>query len=243
MQQFAQDTIDTPAIYPAGIFISYGIGPYSVRDDYISKERYSGLLPYYNVEWVHFKKKNGYRLQFEYRITQDISNNNISADAQQFSFNQDFIYSIGNFPLFSSPVYAYLGPSVQAFYYEIQYRFADPGTFISPVTNGVIGSLGVNAALVYKVNRKFLAEAFLRSNLISVTGKKINDDEHPNESNPALLTMVTATKLDLELSFRYYMLERLSVSLGYKFDLSRINKWDPYSAVSNSLIIGLNVRI
>ena len=242
LQTPAQDTINHKTSFPSGIFLGYGQGLYAVKDEYISKEKYSGTMPYYNVEWVRFRERNGYRLEFEYWKTTDISNNKISAEAQQFNFNQDFIYPIGNFPLFSRNVYAYLGPSVQLFYYEIYYHFVSPGTFISPTTFGIIGSLGINTEFIYQVHDKLKVEGFLRSNLISFSGKKIDEDKYVNESSPTLLTVFTATKLDVDLSLRYYLIDRVSVSLGYRFDLSRINKWDPYIAASNNIIVSINFR-
>ena len=200
-------------------------------------------MPYYNLEWVRFHNKNGYRLEFEYWKTTDISNNKISAEAQQFNFNQDFFYPIGNFSLFSKSVYAYLGPSVQFFYYEIYYHFVSPGTFISPTTRGTIGSLGINTDIIYHVNNRLKVEAFLRSNLISIAGKKIDERKYEDKTSPALLSVFTATRLDADLSLRYYPIKRVSLSLGYRFDLSRINKWDPYMAASNYIIISINFRI
>ena len=79
----AQDTIDYKTVFPSGISVGYGQGLYSVKDEYISKEKYSGTLPYFNIEWVRFHNKNGYRLEFEYRKSTNITNNNMSAEAQQ----------------------------------------------------------------------------------------------------------------------------------------------------------------
>jgi len=236
----AQDSLSYNTVFPHGIFIGYGQGSYTVRDEYISKERYSGIMPYYKVEWVRFKERNGYRLEFEYWKSTDISNNNISAEAQQFIFNQDFIYPIGKFSLFSRSVYAYLGPSVQLFYYEIYYHFVSPGTFISPGTNGAIGSLGVNAEIIYQAGNKLNVESSLHSNLISLSGKEVDVQKYSDESCPALLPFFTATKFDFDLSVRYYLINKISLCLGYKFDFSRINKWDPYIAASGNVIMSLN---
>ena len=243
LQVPAQDTLNYKTGFPSGISVDCGLGSYSVKDEYISREKYSGTLPYINVEWVRFHNKSAYRLEFEYRYSGKISNNNISAEVRQFVFNQDFIYPVGNFRLFSRSVYAYLGPSAQFFYYDICYNFASPGTFISPKTFGIIGSLGINAELICHVNNKLKVEGLLRSNLISFSGKEIDERKYEDESGPTLLSLFTATKSDFNLSVRYYPADRFSISLGYKFDLSSINKWDPYIAASNSVIISLNYKL
>ncbi|MFC2126575.1 hypothetical protein ACFLU5_17430 [Bacteroidota bacterium] len=239
-KSFGQDSINYKAVFPTGISVKLGLGSFSLKDEYISNEEYSCTMPYLNINWVRFHSKNAYRLELEYRYSENISNNNISALGGQAVFNQDFIYPIGNFSLFSRNVYAYLGPSVQVFYYEYLYHFVIPGTFISPETSGLIGSLGINTQFIYPISQKLGIEAFLRSNLISITGKEHDEMEFEGETNPALVSVFTATKFDFDLSARYYLFKRFSASLGYKFDLSRINKWDPYITASNSLNFSMN---
>ena len=142
--------------------------------------------------------------------------------------------------MFSKNVYSYLGPSFQFFFYDIDYNFAQPGTFISPNTFGIIGSLGVNSEFICPVNKKLRIEGLLRSNLLSFSGKKMDEYKYADESSPSLLSVITATKIDCDISVRYYLANRISTSLGYKFDMVRINKWDPYIAACNSLIISVN---
>ena len=236
----AQDTVDNETVFPSGIFVGYGLGSYSVKDEYISKEEYSGTLPCFNVEWVRLHDKCAYRLGFEYRNSGDIANNNMSARVGQFTFNQDFIYFIGSFPIFSRSIYAYVGPSAQFFYYDVNYNFADPGTFIDPKTFGLMGSLGINTEYIYQFNNKLSAESFLRLNLISFTTKDNDEQKYGDESNPTLTSVFTATKLDFSVSVRYYLVRNVSVSLGYRFDFSRIDKWDPYIAASNNFLTSLS---
>jgi len=235
-----QETINNKTVFPSGISVGYGQGLYSVKDEYISKEKYSGTLPYLNLEWVRFHNKNAYRLEFEYRNSANIKNNRISAEVMQFVFNQDFIYPVGNFPLLSRNVYAYLGPSAQFFFYNIKYNFGQPGTFISPKTFGIIGSLAINTEFIYLVNKKLRIEGLIRSNLLSFSGKDYDERKYEDEPGPSLLSVFTATKFDFDLSVRYYLKKRVSAALRYKFDLIRIHKWDPYIASSNNLIISLN---
>lgn len=235
-----QDTLNNKTVFPSGILIGYGQGLFSVKDEYISKEKYSGTLPYLNVEWMRFHNKNAYRLEFEYRKSTNIENNKISAEVLQFVFNQDYIYPIGNFLLLSRNVYAYLGPSAQFFFYNIKYNFGQPGTFISPKTFGIIGSLAVNTEFICPVNKKLMIEGLIRLNLLSFSGKDYDERIYENEPGPTLLSVFTATKFDFDLSIRYYLINKVSVALRYRFDLLRIHKWDPYIASSNNLIISLN---
>lgn len=235
-----QDSIDHKAIFPSGISLGYGLGYYSVQDEYISDETYSGTLPHLNLEWIRFHNKIGYRLEFEYQTSGNISNNNISANVMQFVFNQDFAFPVGSFPILSKRVYTYLGPSAQFFYYDIKYNFGQPGTFISPNTFGIIGSLGINGEFIFPVNEKLRIEGLLRSNLLSFSGKKIDEYKYEDEPSPTLLSVITATKMDGNIDIRYTIIRRFSATIGYKFDLLRIHKWDPYIAASNSLVLSIN---
>lgn len=239
IQLSGQDTTDYRILFPSGISAGYGQGLYSVKDEFISDQKYSGTLPYFNVQWVRFHHQNGYRLEFEYRISDNIKNNNISAEAKQFAFNQDFFYPVGSFSMLSKNMYIFLGPSLQYFYYDIIYNFVQPGTFIKSKTFGSIGSLGVNAAFVYQINTRLKINGSLRSNLFSVAGKII-DEEVYEETSPRFFTFFTGTKFDFDFYIHYFLFHKISVSMGYKFDLSRINKWDPYIAASNNLVFSLN---
>ena len=239
-QTSAQNMVNYKTVFPTGIFVGCGLGSYSVKDEYISSEKYSGTMPYFNVAWVRFHDTNAYRLEFEYRNSSKISNNKISAKVGQFTFNQDFIYSLGNVSIYSRNLYAYLGPSVQLFYYDINYNFATPGTFISAKTFGLIGSLGINLEFIYQFNTKLLMESFLHLNLISFCIKDNDEQKYGDESSPTLISVLTATKFDYTLAVRYYLFNNVSISLGYRFDLSRIDKWDPYIAASNNFITSLN---
>lgn len=64
VESSGQDTINYKTVFPTGISIGYGQGIISVKDEYISKEKYSGTVPYFNIEWVRFRNKNAYRLEF-----------------------------------------------------------------------------------------------------------------------------------------------------------------------------------
>ena len=89
---------------------------------------------------------------------------------------------------------------------------------------------------------KLRVEGILRSNLLSFSGKNNDEKKFKNESNPTFLSVFTATKFDCDLNIRYYLAHRLSAALGYNFDLLRIDKWDPFIAASNSLIISINYK-
>jgi hypothetical protein len=76
---------------------------------------------------------------------------------------------------------------------------------------------------------------------LSYTTKKVDKQEYEG-SNTAILSPYRVNKLDLKLSLNYTPAKRISLSLGYIFDLSRINNWEPYIAASNSLVLNFNFK-
>jgi hypothetical protein len=91
-----QDASNPEIIFPSGVSLGFGLGLFSVRDEYISDEKYSGTLPYMNLEWMRFRARSAYHLEVEYQQSANIANNNISAEVMQFVFNQDYIYPVGS---------------------------------------------------------------------------------------------------------------------------------------------------
>jgi hypothetical protein len=83
-------------------------------------------------------------------------------------------------------------------------------------------------------------ECLLRLNLLSFCFKDNDEHKYGDESSPTLSTVLTATKFDYTLAVRYYLISNVSISLGYRFDFSRIDKWDPYIAASNNFLTSLN---
>lgn len=94
VESSGQDTLHYPNLYPEGISIEYGMGSYSVKDEYISKEKYSGTLPYYSFGWARKHNKYVYRLEMAYRNSNDLYNYNVSTEINWFTLNQRFLYPL-----------------------------------------------------------------------------------------------------------------------------------------------------
>ena len=65
------------------------------------------------------------------------------------------------------------------------------------------------------------------------------DNEEDVQSGAKLLTLFYGLNASFDLGARYYLMDRLSVKLAYKFELIRISAWDPLLSASDNLIIGL----
>ncbi len=126
---FGQDVQDSETVFPNGITIDYGMGSYSVRDEIISKEKYSGAFPYFAARWSRIHEKDGYCLGLEFRSSEKISNHNIDAQIIQFSLYRDYFYRVGKFSLFSKHVYAFLSPTPEFYFYYNQPNISRNGLY------------------------------------------------------------------------------------------------------------------
>ena len=99
----------------------------------------------------------------------------------------------------------------------------------------------MNAECIYPVNKKFQTESSLRFTLLSVGGRVI-DNEEDDQSPARLLTLLSGLHSSFDLGARYYFISRLSVNLAYRFELTRISKWEPLFVASDNVIIGMTYR-
>ena len=106
-----QDSQFPVSLYPEGITVSYGIGSYSLIDEYISGERYSGGLPLLSINWARLHDRYTYQLELEYRGSQGIENYNVSTGITQFTLNQGFLYPLKKSSLFRKDLYDLIMPS------------------------------------------------------------------------------------------------------------------------------------
>ncbi len=139
---------------PAGISLEYGVGNYANTDKYISREKYSGILPYTKVGWINQHNNYIYNLGFEYRQSSMVENYNVSADITQFSLNQGFLYKLPKFSLFQRDVYTYLGPSIELFVFDNKQNIAVSG-FDYAHSFATLFSLGFNSEFYYPISNNF----------------------------------------------------------------------------------------
>ena len=106
-----QETANDQSIYPTGVTLKYGYGFYSLRDNYISGEKYSGGLPYLSFGWARSHAKYVYRFDMDFRNSDNICNHNVSTDIYQFKLNQGFLYPLERVNLFRKDLCFWIGPA------------------------------------------------------------------------------------------------------------------------------------
>lgn len=233
----AQDSLIYKTNFPEGITLEYGFGDFAVTDEFISKEKYSGTLPYYKVGWANQHESYIYHLGFEYRFSSDIKNYNVSADVYQFSLNQGFLYSLPEFSLFSKDVYTFLGPSTELFFYYNKQNIAVAG-FDYAQSFAALFSLGISSELIYPLWSNFNVESSLSFSILSL-GLRMVDDEETDASPAKPLTLFSGLNASFRLGARYYLFDNLSVKAAYLFHLTRISSWELLLSASDNLVLTL----
>ena len=176
----------------------------------------------------------------EYRNSNDISNHNVSTDIYQFTLNQGFLYPLKKMTLFNNDLYIWLGPSVDFFFYYSKPDIAVSG-FDYAQSFAILFAAGFNADVIYPLKPNFQLESSISLTVLSL-GFRMVDGEEDNQSPVNPLTLFSGLNSSFDFGARYYLFNRLSVKLAYKFELTRISAWDPLLSASDNLIISLTYR-
>jgi len=236
-QVLGQDSLSYLNIFPAGISFKYGIGNYSIKDEYISKEKYSGKLPYFSIGWARNHNKYVYWLEMEYRNSDAIKNNNVSTNITQFTLNQGFLYSLKKGELFKKELYLWLGPSTELFFFYNKQNIAVAG-FDYSQSFAALFSAGINIFGTYSLNHKFLIGFSLDLSVLSLGFRSV-DNEEDDQTPVKLLTLFSGINSSFDLGIHYDVFDKLSIKAGYKFELCRISAWNPLISTSDNLMLGL----
>ncbi len=234
----SQNLNDYSAPVNKGIAINYGYGGYSVKDEYISTEKYSGHLPFFSLSWGNRHNKYGYTLEFEYRYSDEVDNFNVSTSITQFSINQGFIYPLKR-PLFlGNEMDLWIGPDVGLFVFANDQNIAVDGFEYSLSFAGLF-STGIKIVALYPVGNKLFIKSALNTSLLSF-GYRMVDSEEDDRSPVKLLTFLSGSNSSFDLGIGYRIFGKLSLNTAYRFELFRISSWDPVISASDNMIVGFN---
>lgn len=231
---FGQDSEKGKILFASGITVEYGIGNYAVTDEYISKEKYSGSLPFYKLSWTNPHQSYIYHLSMSFQNSSKIKSNNVSAEIIQFTFKQGFSYALPEFKVFGNDIYVYIGPSTELFLYYNKPKIAVSG-FDYAQSSAMLISGNLNSSLYYPLSENFFFESSLDFSLLSL-GFRLVDSEESDESPARILTVFSGTNVNFSFGARYYMFDNLSLKAAYNFHLTRISSWEPLLAACDNLI-------
>lgn len=230
--------------FPNSVYFETGWGYASIRDEFISKERYSGLLPSLSVRWSRFDEKNAWSLGLGYSRSTRIKNHNVSAEIAQFCLDLDILYPVGRPVLFSRDLSVYLGPSSELFLHVRRQNIAGGGlALFDAYSFASLFSLAVKTQVIYPVRPRLQLVGSVRLTVVSL-GARIVDPNREDKASPVkLLTPASGLNGSGDLVLGYMFLRRLSVAVGYRLQVMRITAWDPILSATDTLIAGLSLTI
>ena len=233
-------------VYPKGLNIDYGAGRFAVQDDFFSREKYSGTMPYFKIGWSRFHGNRAFQLSLKYGSSSQIKNNAMAANVMHFSLEWNYLYPVGTFSLFSKKVYAYLGPYAEFYTYYNRLNFARDGIFLD-FSFATLFSLGVHPMFIMPIKEKLQFESSVQMNAFSVVIRMpqiiVEDNNDDDESRLKLLTPFSGLNSQVNFGIRYYLLEALSLKLRYELHLTRITTWEYLLAANDNIIFTVTYHL
>jgi hypothetical protein len=133
----------------------------------------------------------------------------------------------------------WLGPSTEFFFFYNDQNIAVSGFDYAQSAAGLF-SLGVNVNGIYPVRNNLQLESAITLTILSL-GFRLVDNEEGDESATKFLTLFSGVNSAFDLGARFLISRRLSVTLAYEFEMTRVTAWDPLLSASDNLVIGLTV--
>lgn len=206
--------------------LKLGYSHHIVKDEFISKEKYSGNSTLFSIDWSKFHGSNTFHLWFEFINSATLENYSISADLTALNLSLVYLYSIGKQSVFNKPLYFLLGPVPEfSLYYRRQNIARGGAAIFDAYSLASLVSLGIHLNLIYPIHQKLQLEAFIQSSFISLGGKFL-DPRDDNDSPIKILMFFKGVDLKFDVAGRYRLCKYLSLKVGYGFDLFRIAAWD-----------------
>jgi hypothetical protein len=237
----AQSPQDMDHLLGDGIFFQGGLGYLALHDEYISKEKYSGSLPYFEGGWLKSHDSSAVRFSLEYRSSSTVRNNNVSADVIQGLVNLDYIYPIGSFQLLMHDVFAFLGPSMEMYYYNRTENIARGGS-ATYNSYAIYYSLSVNSTFILPLGSNYSAECSGVLNLFG-WGKRSINSQNNNEEAFKPISIISGLRGSTNILLRYNISDALLLKAGYRFEICQSTSWDYLLSASDNLIIVVSFRI
>ena len=237
----AQTQLTMKNLLGDGIFVQGGLGYIALRDEYISKEKYSGSLSYFEAGWLKSHDSSAVRFGAEFRISSDLTNNNVTAKVTQAGLSLDYIYPIGSFQLFSHDIFAFLGPSMEVYSYNRTENIANGGSAIYN-SSAEFYSLCVNSTFILPIGSDFSAECSGMLNLIG-WGKRSVDSQNKKEKALKTISIFSGIRGYTNILLRYNVSDAFLLKAGYRFNICQSTSWDYLLSASDNLIFVITYRI
>lgn len=229
--------------FKGGLSFESGLSYLAIKDEFISKEKYTGVAPIYNIYWT--KNYDDYRfcISFEMLNSAKIKNYNISAKATELSLNLSYLYSIGNLSIFNKKAQFFLGPYPEIFLHFRSENIAKGGNaFFDAYSFATLVSLGAKLKMELQLSNFFLLEGQFNTNVFSLAGKLV-DPKNNNDQMIKFTTLFSDIRTSLKINIKYHMFSKLDIATGYRFNISNINSWDYLVSANDNYFLSLTYTL
>ncbi|MFC2138965.1 hypothetical protein ACFLTE_12405, partial [Bacteroidota bacterium] len=173
-----------------GISTFYGMGKMGIKDEYISNEKYSGIINCYGLYWSRYHSKYLYRIGIEQLSGEKLKNNNITTEIMNIHLHQAYLYFIRKF---KEPIIG-LGPSFSMLYFENSPLIA--GNNID--SKGGYIYLGIDGIAQSSLTKNFSYEIFSKLGIMSFKSRYFS-----NEAEFKIQTPITNTFFNTKIQLNY----------------------------------------
>lgn len=217
--------------YPGGFSIQAGMLTSVMRDDFISRDKYSDTYPFAEVKWRYLLTDGMVEIQVQHGNTETLSSGTISSWYETSVLQLNLLYRIKQGLGERDGLVLYLGPQLGFFSYFFSHTFASLTRYES---EGSILSLGFAVKLAFPIRSRLQTDISLSSSLLSQVQKSFDYRRYPNSESNTKLSLPTASgSSDIELGIRTQLNKKISGRLGYGLSVSRIGEWENFVEASD----------
>jgi hypothetical protein len=228
--------------FAEGLSLISGLSYCSIKDEFISNEKYSGSSMNYLFRWSKFHESYMYDLRMEVISSAKVKNNTISANVTDFNLNLTYGYPVGTVDVFGKQMNFFIGPYPELYFHYRSQNIASGGAaIIDAYSVAFLFSLGAKAYAYLPLNEEILFSGELSTNLISLGGKFIDPRDKEN-SMIKLLTVFAGTRFSTQYAVTYKLSDFLSVGGGYRFNVTRITAWDSLIFASDNFFLSATMK-
>lgn len=242
----AQESSAHRSAFPEGLSVQFGPGSYSVTDDYISPNRYSGALSSFSTRWSRFHGNHGHRLVVTGGGGTDIRMGNASTEITVFGLSGIDLYPLTTYPFLSKTVFTYLGPSWDLFFH-VRNQNMTPGALTKTTSLAILASGGINLAAILPFSSSFQTESSVGSSVFAL-GMRMPNTDNEDATFARLLLFPNAVRSRFRLSTRYRPIDSVSVGVGYEMHFTWLKSseewetedgWYGFTSTNNNVFLSL----
>jgi hypothetical protein len=227
-------------LFLTGLTISTGVGHYSMRDQLLLGERFTGTGSFSEISWARFEDGRGSRMTLGLRASGDVRNHTLSAAASGVTLDLEACNRIGTLPVLGRRATVCLGPSAGAAVFTDDKDPLHTGSEPA-ISSSVFISAGAISGVVLPLNPRLTARATGRFDLFSV-GLRTLGPTTADLPPKSLHRAANATYGSAGISLRYELDEPLSVGLGYVAQFMRIGSWEYLGLARSRLVAAVTLR-